>query len=705
MTDNLLRHQILAWIVLLGSSPVSAAVIELQTNDEPKRDVGIVFEFLEDPNNVLTFEDLNQDGSTLAVDGTTLEWFRSENSTPNFGYSSSTFWGRLTLMRDARAPEADLILENSWPHVDRIELRVMAPGLKELSREVGGLLSPQAGRSQSHRNPAFGFRVPAGTQVTLYLKIDSVNALQFPLVLWQRDAFLDNDHNEQFVFGIFYGILLVMVLYNLFIYLGIREQSYLDYVLFIAALTLLQADINKYTYEYIWPDAPDWTIHSIPMLVSLTVVVAMRFITGFLGSESRHPTGHKILIAVRYLSIPGIVIPLVAPHRFAAVYCLGLAGVAIVTAMVSTVRIARAGYAPAKYFMMAWGAFLLGALTIILRNFQVLPAVFITAYGLQIGIALGVLLLSFSLAARIREIKKEKERAEAASIEAQMAALRKSEEAARVKSEFLANMSHELRTPLNALCNIPRALMTNFSEQHVWECPDCHSYFEDDAISRNRLERQPCPECPNSQMKIVPIIQYQGDQNEQHHFIKRLDVQAHELLGLVERVLSFNDAHSGHKALHLERIDSDNFLGGTLDRYQTKCAERSQQLDISVDIKGPDIHVDIDKIEQTVDLVLDNALKFSMNGGRIACEIFSNNDGHLIVAISDDGIGIPGSEIEKIFTPFYQVESSHTREFGGAGLGLALAKELVELHHGHIEVESVPGAGSTFRLHFRNAKH
>ena len=65
-----------------------------------------------------------------------------------------------------------------------------------------------------------------------------------------------------------------------------------------------------------------------------------------------------------------------------------------------------------------------------------------------------------------------------------MEALRKSEEAARVKSEFLANMSHELRTPLNALCNIPRALITNFSEQLVWECSECQSYFEDESPQR-----------------------------------------------------------------------------------------------------------------------------------------------------------------------------------------------------------------------------
>ena len=80
-----------------------------------------------------------------------------------------------------------------------------------------------------------------------------MNALTIPARPLDRADFISNDHDEQFVFGIFYGILIVMILYNLFIYIGIREQSYLDYVLFIGSLSLLQADINKYTYEYLWP--------------------------------------------------------------------------------------------------------------------------------------------------------------------------------------------------------------------------------------------------------------------------------------------------------------------------------------------------------------------------------------------------------------------------------------------------------------------
>ena len=116
------------------------------------------------------------------------------------------------------------------------------------------------------------------------------------------------------------------------------------------------------------------------------------------------------------------------------------------------------------------------------------------------------------------------------------------------------------RTPLNALCNIPRALITNFSEQLVWECPECQSYFEDESPPKNRDLRQPCPECDDVQMKLVPIIQYIGDHNEQHHFIKRLDVQAQELLGLVERVLSFNDvANGGGQALNLQNTQSTRF--------------------------------------------------------------------------------------------------------------------------------------------------
>ena len=698
-----LRLAVLVCLCTVGTESSLAFSLDYSVGSMPRLDVGQKFEFIEDPSHKLTFENLNSHGPSVYLDGTEFTWRDTQGETPNFGYSKSTFWGRLTIKRAKNAPSEKWVLENAWPHVDRIELRVLQPGLVEVYREVSGLLAPQNERTLSHRNPTFSFTAPQGQDLYLFLKIDSVNALQFPLALWTRAEFISNDHDEQFVFGIFYGILIVMILYNLFIFVGIREQSYLDYVLFIASLTLLQADVNKYTYEYLWPQAPSWTIHSIPMIVSFTVVLAMRFITGFLESADRYPAGHRILLWAGRLQIPGVFIPLLVPHSLAAIYCLGLAGVGIVAAIVTTVKIMLDGYEPARYFLFAWGAFLLGALTIILRNFQLVPVNFITAYGLQIGIALGVLLLSFSLAARIRSIKKAKEKAEAESLNAQMEALRKSEEAARVKSEFLANMSHELRTPLNALCNIPRALITNFSEQLVWECPECQSYFEDESPPKNRDLRQPCPECDDVQMKLVPIIQYIGDHNEQHHFIKRLDVQAQELLGLVERVLSFNDVANGEgQALNLTEHSIDAVFPTLFEKHAARAQNRNQELSVLYEVTTATLLLDSEKVIAALDIVLDNAFKFSMEGGKVECILQADTPNNLIVTVNDDGIGILRSEIGKIFTPFYQIESSHTREFGGAGLGLALAKELVELHGGRIDVESVAGTGSTFILQFKS---
>jgi len=122
----------------------------------------------------------------------------------------------------------------------------------------------------------------------------------------------------------------------------------------------------------------------------------------------------------------------------------------------------------------------------------------------------------------------------------------------------------------------------------------------------------------------------------------------------------------------------------------------------------PDVQVDPKQISRAIMLLLDNALKFTPSGGRIALGAKAHvapddappgwPHGYVEVSLSDTGIGIPADELPRIFEKFYQVDASATRSYGGTGLGLALVKQIMEAHGSRLAVESTPGVGSTFRL-------
>ena len=386
--------------------------------------IGDQVEFLEDPQGTLSVEQLLSGQVTqVESDGVTYQWKKADSEIPNFGYSTSIFWGKLILDFSQAMPGKRWLLENEWPHVDNLTIILANMDGVELDRQTAGLAVPYSQRRFHHRNLVYPLEVAAGDKVQLFIRIDSGNALQFPLVVWEREAFLENDHDEQFIFGMFYGILLVMFLYNLFIYIGVREKSYLDYVMFIFAVALIQLDVNKFSFEYLWPESPWWSMRSVPILVSLAVVTMVPFVVNFLNTDDFAPRLGRFLRWCGYFSIPGLFIPLFTPHQIAAVYCLGFCGVAAAMLIFTTGYVAQKGYQPAKLFLVAWGTFLSGALIIILRNFGVLPVSFFTTYALQIGIAIGVLLLSFSLAARIRTMKEEKKRVEKEAMRSQMEAV------------------------------------------------------------------------------------------------------------------------------------------------------------------------------------------------------------------------------------------------------------------------------------------
>lgn len=220
------------------------------------------------------------------------------------------------------------------------------------------------------------------------------------------------------------------------------------------------------------------------------------------------------------------------------------------------------------------------------------------------------------------------------------------------KSIFLANMSHELRTPLNSILG--------FSE-----------LLRDDTTGR-------------------------FDVSTRHRFLDQIHTSGQHLLDLINDVLDLSKVEAGQMEFHPEQVDLAESVRLVLSTVEPLA--KTKDISIASDL-GPDIHLVADpiKLKQMLLNLVSNAIKFTANGGRVSIQT-RQVESWIEVAVADTGIGIAGTDLERLFVEFQQLDSGHGRQQEGTGLGLALTKRFAELHGGEVTVQSAPGQGSTFTL-------
>jgi signal transduction histidine kinase len=220
------------------------------------------------------------------------------------------------------------------------------------------------------------------------------------------------------------------------------------------------------------------------------------------------------------------------------------------------------------------------------------------------------------------------------------------------KAEFLAVMSHELRTPLNAIAGYAELLKLGVAG----------SLTEQQADAVSRIQR-----------------------NEQH------------LLGLIDDVLTFAKAEAGRTKVEPRSLSVKGEFDALEPLVQPELARKSIQL--VRDGTDPELNVNADpmKLRQILLNIIGNAIKFTPVGGRISLAAAPRNK-HVVLTVSDTGIGVPAEKVAQIFEPFYQVDTGTTREYSGVGLGLAIARDLARAMGGDIYFDSTVGHGSVVSI-------
>ncbi|HON78661.1 MAG TPA: 7TM diverse intracellular signaling domain-containing protein [Spirochaetota bacterium] len=385
----------------------AAAPVDI-TNDLTEYSLGQYIETLEDPGGTLTLQD-------ILTDKYRTQFRKSKSEIPNFGFTRSTYWVRL-LVHNASSSDNRWLLETGFPLLDSIQLYVAEPGNEGIPRlsytETTGRMVPFSKRKINHRNFIFDIPFPVGKTTEVYLRIKTDDGMIFPISLWDRDLFKITVQQGQLLFGIYYGIVLVMIFYNLFIFFSVRDFSYLFYVLYISAFGFFQLAMNGLAYQHLWPDSPWWAIHANPFFIGLSIFFAVLFSIKFLQTREVAPKVDvlfKILmVCAAILSAASLVVDYSITIVFGQLLPLACIALAIPTAIYCLIK----GHRSARFYLIAWSMFFFGVVLSTLRVLGLISHNLITEHGLQIGSGFEMVLLSLALADRINIMKKEKEDAQ-----------------------------------------------------------------------------------------------------------------------------------------------------------------------------------------------------------------------------------------------------------------------------------------------------
>ncbi len=434
LTPARLLAMVLCWLSLAPA--LAAGPAALGTHDWA--DLGAAQQSLSASESLLYYEDA---GNTLTVndvsDEAHAQQFRPAGtfgSEVNFGYSRSTYWLALPLRVAADAP-ARWLLEIGFPSLDSVEAYVADPSKAgEYTRLAAGDLQPFAERPFAHRNLVFPVTLAAGAEQILYLKVRSAGTLTIPVTLWQPDALHHHDQASYALFSLYYGMLLALLLYNLLLFLSVREPVFIAYVAFVASMAVGQASLNGFGNQFLWPASPAWGNIALPLGNAAAGFFGALFTRLFLGTRRHFPKLDRLILAMAGLFALAALTPLMpfaASYQAAAVFTtltgLAFSGVAVGGGVYCFVK----GHPGARYFLIAWTLLLIGVAILSLRNLGWVPTNDFTTHAMQIGSALEVLLLSFALADRINSMRREQERLAAETLAAReqlVATLQRSEQ-------------------------------------------------------------------------------------------------------------------------------------------------------------------------------------------------------------------------------------------------------------------------------------
>ncbi|OUS32386.1 hypothetical protein A9Q99_00940 [Gammaproteobacteria bacterium 45_16_T64] len=567
----------------------------------------------------------------------------------NFGYLSGTVWLRFSLSNHLDRSQS-LNLEVGYNPLDSVifyQVPDSYSGGGHIQEEAQGDMIPFEQRRLKLRGTFFEFFIPANSTSTYYLRIESTSSIAAPLYISDGHAMKERLENNNVALGLYYGVLLGLGGYNLFLFVSMRTRAYLYYVCVIVTSGLFWATIDGYSFKYLWPDSVRWNSLSVVVFLYSIVISALLFSSEYLNLRKESPRSQRLSLSLVFLALIGMVLSPIIPIRVSSIVMLILTFIACSALMSFGIMRLKQGFRPARYFVTAWALYLFSTILGVVSVLDLISFYIPYPVILKMASACEMILLSLGLADLINGLKEKQIQIikEVATAQAEN----------RAKSDFLAKMSHEIRTPMNGVLGMA------------------------DLLKSEQLNQK--------QANYVEVIQNSG----------------HSLMNVINDILDFSKIEAGKMEIECVSFDVEQIINECMALFALKADVKG--IELISDIK-PDtplqLHGDPNRIRQVILNLLGNAFKFTEQGSVVlrlyesGRSKFEEGGVKIRFEIVDSGIGLSLDAQKGLFTDYTQSDNSVSRQYGGTGLGLSISKELANLMGGDIGVISTENKGSTF---------
>ena len=563
----------------------------------------------------------------------------------NTGLSDSAFWLYLDLSEfevERLAKHAThWLVEFESPYLNYLDVYLFDPHTNQLIQhwQTGDKLGFNS-RPVPATNFVFPLALMQGQPLAIIARLQNDGLVVANPKLWQRDAYLGVVDGRAKLYGLFYGAMLIMALYNFIIYLSMGDKTYLYYVLSVLGVTVFEICQRGDALRYLWPNVP-----SIPNLllvesIFFAEVFTLLFIHRFLQLNVFLRYWGQAIQSLALLSAVMILVAFFIPNRLAVnVAAIIAMSVSVMAVIVGFMR-AYAGSRSAKVFLAAWGLLLVAIFITALMRFIPMPVNVITTNLISVGLIVQVALLSLALADKFNRIQREAK-------DTLQVAVDKLEQTNLVKDQFLSTISHELRTPMNGI-------------EGALSLVDSDKLSDADGL-----------------------------------YLSTAKSSAKDMTAMIDAVLRFNEMQAGSIVLKSEPFNPVSFFNGIALLVEERCQRKGIVFNSKIPQSSLVLKGDPEQLRLVLLQLGDNAVKFTETRGKVSLAVdleLTGGWGALKIVVEDNGQGISEEVKGHLFGA--KAKTLSLKSGGGLGIGLTLCHYLIDKMGGSLQIDSLSPQGT-----------